>query len=250
MGRPETSGETMTETKTVAADVALVKAQETLAVLERDHVSAVERQAGLAKTREKLALAGMSGGSARAQRDLQAATEESARLNLVIENLTFAIRAAREEVAEAEAEVRSAAHRENTAAALAEVGAMRASASRCTTALTEFLASFDDVIVRSNNVRRLGGRWPRHEVFEGSVRRALQVHLYPRHLESAPLLTALSSRQELDVVIERWIAELEISLERGIEAPEARRPVDYGRPPPLPRIPGEEFLDNEEAAAE
>jgi hypothetical protein len=125
---------------------------------------------------------------------------------------------------------------------------MRASASRCTTALTEFLAAFDDVIERSNNVRHLGGRWPRHEVFEGSIRRALQVHLYKRHLQTEPLLTAMSSRQELDVVIERWISELELSLKNGGAAPAAA--INYGRPPPLPRIAGEEFLTDETAAAE
>jgi hypothetical protein len=228
-----------------AADAELAKAQETLATLERDHAGAVARQAGLAKDRERLALAGLAGGAASDRKALEDATNEAARLNLVVENLMFAIAAARQEVAEAEAAVRRAADQENTAAALAETAAMRASASRCTKALTEFLAEFDDVIARSNNVRRLGGRWPRREVFEGSVRRALQLHLYPRHLESAPLLTALSSRQELDVVIERWISELELSLKSGAR-PAAR--IDYGRPPPLPRIPGEEFLVDEEAA--
>ena len=237
---------TTTNTTKAAAD-ALEKAREVLATLERDYSAAVARQAGLDKTRQRLALAGMAGGAGADRRALQDASDESVSTRVAIDNYVYAIQAAREEVAAAEAAVRGAAHRENTKAALAEVAHMRASGSRCSAALAEFLASFDEVIERSNTVRRLGGRWPRHEVFEGSIRRALQVHLYRRHLQTEPFLTAMASRVELDTVIERWINELEISLERGIEAPEVHRPVEYGRPPGPPRIPGEEFLDNEAA---
>jgi hypothetical protein len=79
------------------ADAELAKAQETLANLERDHAGAVARQVGLAKTREGLALAGLAGGAAADRKALEDATTEAGRLNLVVENLAFAITAARQE---------------------------------------------------------------------------------------------------------------------------------------------------------
>jgi hypothetical protein len=237
----------MTDTKTVAAahtaaGDALAKAQDVLETLERDRAGAVARQAELTRSREQLALAGLAGGAASDRKALAEVTNESARIHLTIENLGFAITAAREEVSAAQRAVERAAARMNTSAALAEVGEMRAAGSRCATALGDFLTAFDQVIAISNRVRRLGGAWPRHKVFEGSVRRALQTHLYPRHIATEPLLTPAANRIALGVVLDRWISQLEISLDR-----ELKEPVDYGRPPPLPPIEGEQFLENEAA---
>jgi hypothetical protein len=117
----------------------------------------------------------------------------------------------------------------------------------------EFLQEYDLTIGDSKEIRRLVQgliRFPGAEQLEVSIRSALQVHLYRRHLQTEPLLTALSSRHELGAVLEKWADQAEIALERVIEGGvvPAAPPIDYGRPPPLPMIEGEQYLDNEEAA--
>jgi hypothetical protein len=215
----------MTDGKTIvaahaAAHAALERARAVLAGLERDHAAALARQKELSKTRERLALAGLAGGSARDQRDLQAATEESARIGLTVENLVFAIKAAREDVAAAEAAVERAAFRAKASAAQGEQVALRHAAADTVAGLDAFLAGFDRLVSTSNAIRRSGvGRFPSEEVFLGACRRSLQAAMMQRRLNSEPVIVAAALRKPLGEVIERFLDELELSIERQLEEP-------------------------------
>ena len=230
MGRPETSGENlMTDTQTIAAaqraaETALVKAQDVLANLTRDKVAAVARQAELSKTRARLALAGLAGGNARDLRDLQAATEESSRTLLSVENLGFAIQAAQAEVLAARVVAERAAIRSAAVAALEKVAELRAAGVACADALEKFIEAYTLLFELGTEIRRSGvGSWPSMEIYTLNVRRSLLFELYqaPGHLNPEPIPSP-SSRRSLEELLERFIDGFEVSLQRHLgDEPEA-----------------------------
>jgi hypothetical protein len=213
----------MTDTKNIAAaqraaEAALERAQEVLAALERDHAAAIARQGELAKTRERLALAGLSGGNARDLRDLQAATEESSRVLLSAENLTYAIRAARAEVSAARVAVERATIRSASVAALEKVAELRAAGFACADALEKFVEAYTTLFELGTEIRRAHvGSWPSMEIFALNVRRSLLFELYqaPGHLNPEPIPSP-SSRRSLEELLERFIDGFEVSLQRQL----------------------------------
>jgi hypothetical protein len=243
--------------KTVAAQRtaadALEDAQAQLAGLTRASISANNRQRELARVRQELAFAGLTDGTPADQKRLIEATEEAGRVELEIQNLQFAMVEAKRRVAAAEAEFGREGVRLRAEEAQAKIAEWRLHGSRAAALLMEFLQEYDLTIGDSKEIRRLVQgliRFPGAEQLEVSIRSALQVHLYRRHLQTEPLLVALSSRHELGAVLEKWTEQAESALDRVIEGGVVPAPVavDYGRPPPLPMIEGEQYLDNEEAA--
>ncbi|HXP02923.1 MAG TPA: hypothetical protein VN808_02310, partial [Stellaceae bacterium] len=186
------------------------------------------------------------------RKKLAEATEESARIGLTVENLAFAISAAREEVAAATRAVTLEARRGQVAEVQEKIPTLRLAARTCSEALAAFVSSYSELYAASADMRRCGFRWPRDEVFAVNLRNSLQFALWsaPGHLNTQALPPP-SQRLDVGDVMERFINELELSLQRELDEPVPRRAQDdYGRPPPLPRIPGEEFLVDEPAAAE
>ena len=213
----------MTDGKTIAAaqraaETALERAQSVLADLTRDRDAAVARQGELAKTRERLALAGLAGGNARDLRDLQAATEESSRILLSVENLNFAIQAARAEVSAANVAVERAAIRSASIAALGKVAELRATGVACAEALDKFVAAYTALHELGTEIRQSHvGSWPSMEIFALNVRRSLLFELFraPGHLNPEPIPSP-SSRRSLEELLERFIENFEVSLQRQL----------------------------------
>jgi len=245
----------VTNTKTAAgaqrsAEAALEKAHEVLARLEQEHAAAVARQAALAKSREKLALAGHS-GSAADKRALDDATNEAARIHLQVENLAFAIRGANDEVAAASQAVERAELQAKSTIALEQMAELRRAGNECAEALDTFLARYDHIYELSDRIRRVDPRfrWPRDEIFEGAVRRALMASLAAqgRRLNPDPLIVAPSQRRTLREILQHFVNELEASLtiaSGGVPKAVAPRVEPDDEPPPVDYIEGEEFLDD------
>jgi hypothetical protein len=216
----------MTDTKTAVETLA--RAQEVLATLERDHAGAVARQAGLDKTRQRLALAGLAGGATADRRALEDATNEAARLHLVVENLDYAIAEAQQHVSGAEAAVERAAFRAKASAAREEQADLRKAAAATVAGLDTFLAGFDRIVAAANAIRRANvGRFPSDEIFQGACRRSLQAALMSggRHLNSEPVIVAVAHRKplgevELQASIDRQLDELDEPAEVDEEAAE------------------------------
>ena len=214
---------TDTKIKTIAASyegalAGLERAQHVLSELTRDRDAAVARQGELAKTRERLALAGLAGGNARDLRDLQAATEESSRTLLSVENLGFAIQAAQAEVLAARVVAERAAIRSAAVAALEKVAELRAAGVACADALEKFIEAYTLLFELGTEIRRCGvGSWPSMEIYTLNVRRSLLFELYqaPGHLNPEPIPSP-SSRRSLEELLERFIDGFEVSLQRQL----------------------------------
>jgi hypothetical protein len=213
----------MTDTKNIvaaqrAAEAALAKAQAVLADLTRDRDAAVARQGELVKVREKLALAGLAGGAASDRRALEDATSDASRLHLQIENLNFAIQAARAEVSAAGVAVERATIRSAAVAALENVAKLRAAGFTCADALEKFVEAYTVLFGLGTEIRRSGvGSWPSMEIFALNVRRSLLFELYqaPGHLNPEPIPSP-SSRRSLEELLERFIDGFEVSLQRQL----------------------------------
>jgi len=178
--------------------------------------AALDRQEALESEMRAKGFAAHAENDGPSQKRLREIGQELGLVNSELIGLDAAADTARARLAGARREAERQAKIERVAEVRALIKPLREAAAATASHLNQFLGAYDQLHQMSDVVRQTGlGRWPRGESFNVLIRDSLQAALRPRHLASEP--ARAGSPRQIQQVVERYIDELQASLQRAID---------------------------------